>query len=134
MNAIDHDNQLAADRRLIREASERLLAGAPQRSDGKLTIATLAIEAGVRRHRLYEHHADLVAEFRTRTAGFAVSPDVQGLRQQLADAHEKIRALQATEAALEAKIKTLCAVIAELTHEAKADNVVALPAGRRRRP
>lgn len=55
--------QAAEERRLIAEAVQRLLGRTPQRSDGKLTIASLAIEAGVSRQRLYEHHADVIADF-----------------------------------------------------------------------
>jgi len=126
--------QLDTDRCLIRQASERLLAGTPERSDGRLTVANLAIESGIQRHRLYEHHAELIAEFRSSTAAPSTGPNLQALRQQLAEAYEKIRQYQATEAQFEAKIRTLCAIIAELTHEANATNVIALPALRRRIP
>ena len=37
------------ERRVIRDAMDRLLAGTPIRSDGKLTIKSLAAEAGVKR-------------------------------------------------------------------------------------
>jgi hypothetical protein len=135
MTALDPHIRLATEQRLLREATERLLAGTPQRSNGSLTIAALATEAGLPRHRIYEHHADLVAEFKTKTlTGRPTTPDVQALRQQLADAHHRIQQLEATQAQLTAKITTLCAVITELTHEAHADNVVALPQRSRRDP
>lgn len=127
--------QAADERRLISEAVQRLLARNPQRSDGKLTIATLAIEAGVSRQRLYEHHADLLADFRIQATGTpGTSPEISALRSQLAEAHERIRELEAAAITREDKIKTLCAVIAELTHEANATNVVALPARKRHSP
>jgi hypothetical protein len=126
--------QAAEERRLIAEA-QRLLGRTPQRSDGKLTIASLAIEAGVSRQRLYEHHADVIADFRIQANGTpGTSPAISALRSQLAEAHERIRELEAASAAREEKIKTLCAVIAELTHEANTTNVVPLPAGKRRTP
>jgi AcrR family transcriptional regulator len=128
MTTVDRSARLASEQRLLREAADRLLAGTPQRSNGSLTIATLAAEAGLPRHRVYEHHADLIAKFKTTTlAGRPISADLQAVRQQLADAHQRIQQLEATQTQLTAKITTLCAVITELTHEAHADNVVALP-------
>ena len=65
----------------------RLLAGTPQRSNGTLTVAALAAEAALSRYRLYEHHPDLVTEFKTTTlAGGPATPGADALRQQLADA------------------------------------------------
>lgn len=113
------------------EAAQRLLAGSPQRSNGKLTVATLAVEAGVPRHRLYAHHTTLIAEFQTAAGSAPVSPTVQALQQQLADAHEHTALLQADNTRLQARIRTLCAVVAELTHEAHADNLVTMPRRRR---
>jgi hypothetical protein len=101
----------------------------PRCSNGTLTLAALAAEAALPRHRLYEHHADLVAEFKATTlTGGPATPGADALRQQLADARERIRHLKASEAQLKAKITTLCAVITEPTHEAKAGNIVAKPA------
>lgn len=47
---------------------ERLIEGSPIRSDGKLTIKSLAEEAGVKRWLLTHRHTDLQAEFRDRVA------------------------------------------------------------------
>jgi phage shock protein A len=58
------------------------------------------------------------------------TPTADALRQQLADARERIRQLEASETQLKAKITTLRAVITELTHEAKAGNIVAILARR----
>jgi hypothetical protein len=129
MTTTSRQTRLTTERRLIREASQRLLAGTPQRSNGTLTVAALAAEAALPRHRLYEHHPDLVAEFKTTAlAGGPAVPGAHALRQQLADAGERIRQFEASEAQLKAKITTLCAIITELTHEAKADNIAAIPA------
>ena len=128
MTTLDRHTRLATEHQLIRDATQRLLAGSPQRSNGSLTIATLATESGLPRHRIYEHHADLVAEFKAKThTGAPITPDIQALRQQLADAHQRIHQLEATQAQLTNKITTLCAVITELTHQTHADNVVTLP-------
>ena len=54
------------ERRMIRDAMDRLLAGAPIRSDGKLTVKSLAAEAGVKRWLLTHRHTDLQDEFRDK--------------------------------------------------------------------
>jgi hypothetical protein len=66
MTTLDRHTRLATEQQLIRDATQQLLAGTPHRSNGSLTIASLAAEAGVPRHRIYEHHADLVAEFKAK--------------------------------------------------------------------
>ncbi|MGW4591708.1 hypothetical protein ACWEKJ_30695 [Amycolatopsis thermoflava] len=132
MNAAERHTRLATEQQLIRDATERLLARTPLRSNGNLTIATLATEAGLPRHRIYEHHADLVAEFKTRAhTGTPATPDTHALQRQLADAHDRIQQLETDREQLTAKITTFCAVITELTHEAHTDNVVALARSRR---
>ena len=59
------------ERAQIRAAMDRILAGAPERSNGALTIVALAIEAGVPRNALTQRHTDLKNEFyqRIREAG-----------------------------------------------------------------
>ena len=52
-----------AVRRAIRDAMDRLFAGAPLYSDGKLTIKSLAVEARVERWLLTHKHKDLKDEF-----------------------------------------------------------------------
>ncbi|GGP61865.1 hypothetical protein GCM10010287_51820 [Streptomyces variabilis] len=49
----------AAEIQMITDAMVRLLVGAPLRSDGKLTIKTLAEEAGLRRNKLTHKHTGL---------------------------------------------------------------------------
>lgn len=51
-------------RRGIRDAMQRLIRGTPVRSDGKLTVKSLAAEAGVKRWQLTHKHTDLQDEFR----------------------------------------------------------------------
>jgi hypothetical protein len=63
------DSVAAAERQTIRDAMERLIKGVPIRSDGKLTIKSLAEEAGVKRWLLTHRHTDLQDEFRDRIAG-----------------------------------------------------------------
>jgi hypothetical protein len=59
------------ERAQIRAAMDRILAGAPERSSGALTIVALAIEASVPRNALTQRHTDLKYEFyqRIREAG-----------------------------------------------------------------
>lgn len=129
----DRTTRLEAERERLRQAIARLLAGTPHRSNGALTVTTLAIEAGLPRHRLYEHHAELVSKFKTNTGCGPVSPTIVGLRQQLADAHDHVQRLEAANTQLQDRITMLSGVITELAHEAQADNIVALPPHRHAR-
>ncbi len=131
MTPVDRQAHLDNERHQVREAAGRLLAGTPQRSNGRHTVAALAAEAGISRQRLYEHHADLAAEFKTTTGG-AISPNVEALQQQLANSRERIHELEGQVTLLQERIRTLGAVITELSLEAQAGNVVVLPPNRRR--
>jgi uncharacterized protein YceH (UPF0502 family) len=55
----DHGATDAEEITAITEAMMRLLAGVPLRSDGKLTIKSLADEAGLRRNKLTHKHTGL---------------------------------------------------------------------------
>jgi hypothetical protein len=132
MTAHDRQSRLDIERQAIHQATQRLLTGSPQRSDSKLTVSALAAEAQLSRQRLYEHHADLIAEFHTKAGGGPLPPSITALQQQLTDARTHIQELEAREARLLAQNQTLCAVITELTHEAHADNVITLHTGRNR--
>ncbi|WP_329314413.1 hypothetical protein [Streptomyces sp. NBC_01262] len=123
--------QVARERRLIGEAAARLLAGTPQRSEGKLTVASLAIESGVPRHRLYEHHAESLSQFKASAGGGPLTPNQQALQQRLEDAQARVASLEADNKLLQRRISSLSAIIAELSHEAHGENVVVLPRRRR---
>ncbi|UJH71814.1 hypothetical protein [Ornithinimicrobium sp. INDO-MA30-4] len=72
------------ERRAIREAMTRLLEGHPVRSDGKLTIKSLAEEAGLKRWILTHRHQDLQAEFRDRIAAHGTDPEpVRALKERI---------------------------------------------------
>ena len=87
------------ERQIIRDAMERLLAGTPIRSDGKLTIKSLAAEADVKRWLLTHRHTDLQDEFRDkiRTCGStpaatrALAASNNRLKQQLKQARDEMR-------------------------------------------
>ncbi|NIY69385.1 hypothetical protein [Streptomyces malaysiensis] len=58
-SAQDADSRDAAEVRAITDAMVRLLIGAPLHSDGKLTVVSLAAEAGLRRNKLTHKHTGL---------------------------------------------------------------------------
>jgi ribonuclease HI len=83
----------AAEVRAITEAMIRLLVGVPLRSDGQLTIKSLAEEAGLRRNKLTHKHTGLKDLFyalvrsqhhRPKIAD-RLQADNERLRQKLAD-------------------------------------------------
>lgn len=81
---------LEAERRTIRDAMDRLIGGAPVRSDGKLTIKSLAEEAGVKRWMLTHRHTDLQEEFRARIASSGTEPEpVRKLKEQLGELQQE---------------------------------------------
>ena len=78
-------------RRTVRDAMDRLLEGKPIRSDGKLTIKSLAAEAGVKRWVLTHQQTDLQQEFRDRCTRQRDTPqnqkdlieELEALREQV---------------------------------------------------
>ncbi|MBZ3908531.1 hypothetical protein [Streptomyces griseiscabiei] len=58
-SAHDADSGDAAEVRAIADAMVRLLIGTPLHSDGKLTVVSLAAEAGLRRNKLTHKHTGL---------------------------------------------------------------------------
>ena len=74
----------------------RLLDGQPIRSDGKLTIKSLAEEAGLKRWVLTHKHTDLQAEFRARIELVNEIPGpLKKVNDQLEAAKERISKLSA---------------------------------------
>ncbi len=70
----------------IEAAMNRLLDGTPLRSDGKLTIVSLAVEAGVKRHVLTHKHTDLRDRFYARVkAHNGVAANQTALHEQNAE-------------------------------------------------
>jgi len=100
------------ERHAIREAMTRLLEGQPVRSDGKLTIKSLAEEAGVKRWILTHRHQDLQAEFRDRIAAHGTDPEpvralkerIETLTEENRRLREQLRATSSTIAMLERHI------------------------------
>jgi hypothetical protein len=66
--SVPFDNEHDPTRRSIIAAMNRLFAGTPQRSNGRLNVSQLAIEANVKRWHLTHQHPDLRQLFQVRTA------------------------------------------------------------------
>jgi hypothetical protein len=79
------------ERGQISAAMDRLLAGTPLRSDGALTVVSLAVEADVKRHVLTHRHTDLKDEFyaRVRAQGHVPASE-QELRDELKTTRQKL--------------------------------------------
>jgi len=127
MTTTDRQARLDEERRQIRQAAQRLLTGTAQRSNGKLAVATLAVEAALPRHRLYEHYTDLLTDFKTAAGAGPMPPSVQAAQEQLAVANKRAGDLEAENELLRQRITTLSALMTELTLEAQADNILTLP-------
>ncbi|HEY1323204.1 MAG TPA: hypothetical protein VGF32_23300 [Streptosporangiaceae bacterium] len=86
----------ADERAEIEAAMGRLLDGTPLRSDGKLTIVSLAAEAGVKRHVLTHKHTDLKDRFYARVkAQHSVPASEIALREQNADLRRRLDDMRA---------------------------------------
>lgn len=84
------------ERAEIEAAMDRLLDGVPLRSDGKLTVVSLAAEAGVKRHALTHKHTDLKDRFYARVkAQQSVPASEVALREQNADLRRKLDSMRA---------------------------------------
>jgi hypothetical protein len=112
------------ERQRVRAAMSRLRDNKAERSNGARTVVALADESGIPRQRLYEHHSDLLNEFKATVGCGPVAPNVEALQRQLAQARDHGQELATENAHLRSKIRTLSAVIAELTHETSGANVV----------
>ncbi|GGL35503.1 hypothetical protein GCM10010095_21100 [Streptomyces anthocyanicus] len=88
------------ERSRIRTAMDRLLAGQPTCSNGSLTVAALAAEAGVHRMALQKRHADLKEEFYARVrAETHQTPEVERrLRKEVVRLKEALKDSRAAEA------------------------------------
>jgi uncharacterized coiled-coil protein SlyX len=96
------------ERDRIRAAMDRILSGAPQRSNGALTIVALAQEADVPRNALTQRHLDLKNEFYQRVTEREATPDVEirlrdtitKLKKTIANKNEELEQLRADVPAL----------------------------------
>ena len=116
------------ERDQIHAAMDRLLAGTPLRSDGALTVVSLAVEADVKRHVLTHRHTDLKDEFYARARAQGRVPaseqelrdELKATRQKLAEAREENRQLKASMAAFARIVNVLTAENVRLTRQQNA--------------
>ena len=109
----------APDERVqIRAAMDRILAGAPERSNGALTVVALALEAGVPRNALTQRHTDLKNLFyqRIRERG-ADNGDEARLRATIAKLRQTIANKNKELAQLRADVPALVRAVNQLTLE-----------------
>jgi septal ring factor EnvC (AmiA/AmiB activator) len=106
------------ERDRIRAAMNRILVGAPERSNGALTIVALAIEADVPRNALTQRHTDLKNEFyeRIRERG-ADNGDEARLRATIAKLRQTIASKNKELAQLRADVPALVRAVHQLTIE-----------------
>ena len=106
------------ERERIRAAMDRVLAGAPERSNGALTVVALALEAGVPRNALTQRHTDLKNEFyqRVRERG-APSEDETRLRATIARLKKTIESKNSELAQARADVPALVRAVNQLTLE-----------------
>ena len=106
------------ERERIRAAMDPILAGAPGRSNGALTVVALAIEADVPRNALTQRHTDLKNEFyqRVRERG-APSEDETRLRATIARLKKTIEVKNRELAQARADVPALVRAVNQLTLE-----------------
>ncbi|TKA04903.1 hypothetical protein [Actinacidiphila oryziradicis] len=138
LDLIDEDDPVRRD---ILAAINRLLAGTPHRSNGRLNVSQLAIEASVGRWHLTHQHTDLKDLFQAeatreeaKRAALARSrSDDEDLNQQLAELRKHCRQLEHRLKIYATALHQLALENAALSgRDADAAKVRALP--RRRQP
>jgi chromosome segregation ATPase len=106
------------ERERIRAAMDRILAGAPERSNGALTVVALALEAAVPRNALTQRHTDLKNEFYQRIKERGTdNGDEARLRATIARLRKTIEGKNKELAQLRADVPALVRTINQLTME-----------------
>jgi hypothetical protein len=103
----------------VRAAADRLLAGTPLRSDGKLTILSLAQEAGIKRWLLthkYPHQLKDKYQAEFRAAGHKSQP-VQTAEQETARLRTELGKARAEQRRLTELNQTYAAIINQLADD-----------------
>ena len=121
-----------AEVRAITEAMVRLLAGVPLRSDGMLTIKSLAEEAGLRRNKLTHKHTGLKDLFYALVRSQDHRPKIaDGLQAGNDRLRQKLAGLRAEHTRLKDQVVIFARVIhvlevenAQLRAQRQADDVV----------
>ncbi|MEU3182264.1 hypothetical protein [Streptomyces albidoflavus] len=102
----DHQDE----RTRIREAIDRLLTGEATVSNGSMTAAALAAEAGVHRMALYKRHVDLKREFEER-----IRKETRQIPETEKRLRDTITKLKTTIANQKAEIEELRQLVTNLT-------------------
>jgi chromosome segregation ATPase len=106
------------ERPQIEAAMDRLLAGTPLRSDGKLTIVSLAAEADVRRYVLTHKHTDLKDRFYAKVkAQDSVPASETALREQIANLRRKLDDMRGERDEYKQAAQALARALNVLTNE-----------------
>ncbi|MDL4816890.1 hypothetical protein [Actinomadura opuntiae] len=104
--------------RELRAAADRLIAGTPLRSTGKVTISGLAAEAGVKRWVLTHKHPDLMRQYQAefKVLGQVPAP-VQAARDRISRLEADLAATRADKRRLTELVNTYAAIIDELSDD-----------------
>ncbi|MET9079000.1 hypothetical protein ABZX95_44390 [Streptomyces sp. NPDC004232] len=111
------DNVSAATAKALRAAMERLFAGRPSRTDGRLTKENLYREAGVSRATMNRAHS-ILAEWDRRTAATdARTPGEVRRDDELKELRAELRAIKRQRTQLQGRLDASATVIAALHHD-----------------
>ncbi|MFF3460539.1 hypothetical protein ACFYXH_40950 [Streptomyces sp. NPDC002730] len=101
----------------LRAAMERLLAGRPTRTDGRLVKENLYREAGVSRATMNRAHC-ILADWDRRTAATGARTPGEARRDdELHDLHVELRNLKRERTQLQGRLDASATVIAALHHD-----------------
>lgn len=102
----------------LRAAADRLIAGTPLRSPGKLTISDLAAEAGIKRWILTHRHPELMRSYQTEFKNLGRVPaPVQAALDKITKLELDLAKIRADKKHLKNLVDTYAALIQELIDE-----------------
>ncbi|MCM8551602.1 hypothetical protein [Streptomyces sp. STCH 565 A] len=140
MTVLPLDGESDAVRREIIAAINRLLAGTPHRSNGRLNVTQLAVEADVKRWHLTHQHTDLKDQFQAevaraeakRAAAVEQADEYAELKRENAELRKHCRHLEARLEIYATALNQLALENAALSaRDADAAKVRTLPRSRR---
>lgn len=112
-----------ATEKKLRDAMQRLLAGQPKRTDGRLTKANLHVEADVSRATMNRADA-VIADWNTAVGTQAAPRDAEivELQETVSKLKQTIATLRQRSTELERKNQAAVTVIAELNAQLRVNN------------